>query len=43
MSSVQLDKGIAQSAIGYQRMNGKDFISVESGSSVISYEIVRKK
>jgi len=43
MSSVQLDKGIAQGRIGYQRMNGKDYISVDNGDTVISYEVVRKK
>lgn len=43
MSSVQLDTGIEQGKLGYQRVAGKDYISVDTGGSVLSYEVVRKK
>lgn len=43
MSSIRLDKGIEKASLAYSRFNSKDYISINTGDGVVSYEIVRKK
>jgi hypothetical protein len=43
MSSISLEKGIEHASLGYTRYNDKDYVSVDTGNGVLSYEIVRKQ
>ncbi|MDH5610965.1 MAG: hypothetical protein OEY66_00725 [Gammaproteobacteria bacterium] len=43
MSSIRLDNGTEQANLGYTKYNNKDYLSVDTGQGVVSYEIVRKK
>ena len=43
MSSIRLGEGTKQASLGYTKYNNKDYVSVDTGNGVASYEIVRKK
>lgn len=43
MSSVGLEKGIKQGSLAYTSYNGKDYVSINAGDEVLSYEITRKQ
>lgn len=43
MSSVRLDEITKQASLGYTNYNSKDYLSVDTGKGVVSYEIVRKQ
>lgn len=43
MSSIRLDKGIKNARLAFNRYNDKDYVSINAGNNVVSYEIVRKK
>lgn len=43
MSSIRLDKGIKKASLAFNRYNDKDYVSINTGNNVVSYEIVRKR